>query len=30
MCFHGMLQVYGLIAYALLIAYLWWSSLRAK
>ena len=26
----GMLQVYGLIAYALLIAYLWWSSLRAK
>lgn len=26
----GMLQVYGLIAYALLIAYLWWSSLRTK
>lgn len=26
----GMLQVYGLIAYALLIGYLWWSSLRAK
>lgn len=26
----GMLQVYGLVAYALLIAYLWWSSLRAK
>ena len=26
----GMLQVYGLIAYALLIAYLGWSSLRAK
>lgn len=26
----SMLQVYGLIAYALLIAYLWWSSLRAK
>lgn len=26
----GMLQVYGLIAYALLIAYLWWSSHRAK
>lgn len=26
----GMLQVYGLIAYALLIAYLGWSSLRTK
>ena len=26
----GMLQVYGLVAYALLIAYLWWSSLRTK
>lgn len=26
----SMLQVYGLIAYALLIAYLWWSSLRTK
>lgn len=26
----GTLQVYGVIAYALLIAYLWWDSSRAK
>ena len=26
----GMLQVYGIIAYALLIGYLWWDSCRAK
>ncbi len=26
----GMLQVYGIIAYVLLIAYLWWDSCRAK
>ena len=26
----GMLQVYGIIAYALLIAYLWWDSCRVK
>lgn len=26
----GMLQVYGVIAYGLLIAYLWWDSCRAR
>ena len=26
----GMLQVYGIIAYGLLIAYLWWDSCRAR
>jgi putative OPT family oligopeptide transporter len=26
----GMLQIYGLIAYALLIAYLWWDSCRVN